>query len=244
MPKVFLSPSTQEWNQYATEGNEELYMNRLADKMEPYLRSSGIIFVRNDPERNVNGAIQDSNADYYDVHFALHSNAAPQNLAGRLRGIDVYFAPKSRYSENLANITANNLKSIYPLPEKVRALPTDYLGEVLRTKAVAVLCELGYHDNYADEAWLKNNLESIARNLVRSLCDYFGIPFISPIPVRRGTVRTNGGGLNIRSYPSLEGRIIGSAPNGASLTITGEINGWYVVNYNGITGYSKSDFIS
>ena len=62
MPKVFLSPSTQEWNQYATEGNEELYMNLLADRMEPYLRSCGISFVRNDPVRNVTGAIADSNA--------------------------------------------------------------------------------------------------------------------------------------------------------------------------------------
>ena len=89
MPKIFLSPSTQEWNQYATSGNEELYMNYLADRMEPYLRSSGISFVRNDPARNVNGAIQDSNAAYYDVHLALHSNAAPDNLKGRLRGIDI-----------------------------------------------------------------------------------------------------------------------------------------------------------
>lgn len=53
MPKVFLSPSTQEWNEYVTGGNEEQYMNLLADKMEPYLRSSGITYVRNDPDRNV-----------------------------------------------------------------------------------------------------------------------------------------------------------------------------------------------
>ena len=46
MPKVFLSPSTQEFNQYATEGNEELYMNRIADRMEPYLRASGIQYVK------------------------------------------------------------------------------------------------------------------------------------------------------------------------------------------------------
>ena len=179
MPKVFLSPSTQEWNSYATEGNEELYMNLLADRIEPYLRSCGISYVRNDPVRNVTGAIADSNAGNYDVHLALHSNAAPEKLAGKLRGIDIYFAPKSSQSEKLANIIANNLKAIYPLPDKVRALPTNSLGEVLRTKAVAVLCELGYHDNYADEAWLKNNLEAIARNIVNSLCDYFGIPFIS-----------------------------------------------------------------
>lgn len=243
MPKVFLSPSTQEWNQYATDGNEELYMNLLADRLEPYLRSCGIRFVRNDPERNVQGAIADSNAGTYDVHLALHSNAAPESLAGKLRGIDIYFAPSSQSSERLANIIANNLKSIYPLPDKVRAVPTYTLGEVLRTKAVAVLCEIGYHDNFADEAWLKSNLENIARNIARSLCDYFGIPFVQPSAVRWGTVETDGSGLNIRSYPSLSGKIIGSMPDGASVMISGETGNWYVVSFDQITGYSSKDYI-
>lgn len=244
MPKVFLSPSTQEWNQYATEGNEELYMNLLADRIEPYLRSSGISFVRNDPARNVAGAIYDSNLSYYDVHLDLHTNAAPEQLAGKLRGIDVYFAPNRDDSERLANIMANNLRYIYPLPDKVRALPTSTLGEVLRTRAVSVLAELGYHDNYADEAWLKNNLESIARNIVTSLCDYFGIPFVPAGAVRTGTVTTDGSNLNIRSYPDLSGKIIGSMPDGAAVTINGETNGWYVVSYNGTIGYSSSRFIT
>lgn len=244
MPKVFLSPSTQEWNPYATEGNEELYMNLIADRMEPYLRASGIQYVRNDPDRNVSGAIRDSNSAYYDVHLALHSNAAPERLSGRLRGIDIYFAPRSYDSERLANIIANNLKSIYPLPEKSNAVPTSSLGEVLQTNAVAVLCELGYHDNYADEAWIKSNLEVIAKNLVQSLCDYFGIPFILPSAVRWGTVITDGSGLNIRSYPSTSGKIIGTVPNGATVMINGETNGWYVISYNGIIGYSSSEFIT
>lgn len=243
MPKVFLSPSTQEWNSYATEGNEELYMNLLADRMEPYFRSSGIVFVRNDPARNVQGAIADSNANYYDVHLALHSNAAPESLAGKLRGIDIYFAPASADSEKLANIIANNLKSIYPIPDKVRAVPTNSLGEVLRTKAVAVLCELGYHDNYADEMWLKNNLETIARNIVRSLCDYFGIPFILPTAVQWGTVVTDGSNLNIRDYPSTSAKIVGVIPDGATVMISGQTDGWYVVGYNQIVGYAKSDYI-
>lgn len=243
MPKIFLSPSTQEWNKYATEGNEELYMNLLADRMEPYLRSSGIAFVRNDPDRNVQGAIQDSNAGEYDVHLALHSNAAPERLAGKLRGVDIYFAPNSVDSEKLANIIANNMKSIYPLPDKVRAVPTYNLGEVLQTKAVAVLCELGYHDNYADEAWLKNNLELIARNIVRSLCDYFGIPFITPSAIQYGQVTTDGSNLNIRDYPSMEGAIIGKIPNNAAVLINGETGNWYVVSYKDIIGYASKDYI-
>lgn len=243
MPKVFLSPSTQEWNKYATEGNEQLYMNLLADRLEPYLRSSGISYVRNDPDRNVQGAIADSNAGYFDVHLALHSNAAPEQLAGKLRGIDIYFAPGSSDSERLADIIANGLRSVYPLPDKVRAVPTYELGEVLRTRAVAVLCELGYHDNYADEAWLKNNLEAIARNLVISLCDYFGIPFIPPTAIRFGMVATGGANLNIRALPSLSGAVIGKIPNNAAMLITGEYNGWYVVSYDDIVGYASSEFI-
>ena len=51
MPSVFLSPSTQEWNAYTGGGTEEEYMNLLADRMEPYLRSSGISYVRNCPDK-------------------------------------------------------------------------------------------------------------------------------------------------------------------------------------------------
>ena len=244
MPKIFLSPSTQEWNQYVTGGNEEEYMNLLADRMEPYLRSSGITYVRNDPSRNVVGAISDSNAGNFDVHLALHSNAAPERLAGKLRGIDIYFSPSSYDSERLATIIANNIKSIYPLPDKTRAVPTTSLGEVTQTRAVAVLCELGYHDNVEDVTWLKNNLEAIAANLVQSLCDYFGIPLVKAGPVFNGIVAAGGSNLNIRDYPSTGGQIIGSIPDGARLTIYGDVgNGWYVVHYNGVTGYASSQFI-
>lgn len=180
MPSVFLSPSTQEFNNYVIGGTEEQYMNYLADEMEPYLTASGIQFVRNDPDRQFTGAINDSNQGNYDVHLALHTNAAPENLKGKLRGIDVYYAPRSQDSKRLAEIIANNLESIYPLPDKSRALPTDTLSEVLKTRAVAVLAEIGYHDNYSDAIWLRDNLQLIAMNLVQSLCDYFGIPFVMP----------------------------------------------------------------
>lgn len=244
MPSVFLSPSTQEWNPYVNGGNEELYMNQVADRMEPYLRSSGIIYRRNDPNRGAAGAIADSNAGNYDVHLALHSNAAPESLSGQLRGIDIYYSPASKESEELATIIANNFKTIYPLPDKSNARPTNSLGEVTRTNAVAVLCEIGYHDNVQDAAWIKNNLNAIAVNLVESLCDYFGIPFVNAGPVRTGIVTAGGSNLNIRSYPSMNGRIIGSVPDGAKVIVYGKTGDWYVIFYQGITGYVSGEFLS
>jgi len=243
MPSVFLSPSTQEWNPYVNGGNEEQYMNIIADKMEPYLRSSGIEFGRNDPSRDVRGAISDSNAGSYDVHFALHSNAGGGQFAGKLRGIDVYYSPYSNLSRQLAQIVANNMEYIYPDPAKVNTLPTTSLGEVTRTKAVAILAELGYHDNPADAEWIKNNLDAIARGLVQALCDYFGIPFVETAPVRRGIVSTDGSNLNLRKYPSTDAAIIGSIPNGAAVSVYGQTGNWYVVRYNSTDGYAAADFI-
>jgi N-acetylmuramoyl-L-alanine amidase len=244
MPSVFLSPSTQEWNPYINGGNEEQQMNIIADAMEPYLRSSGITYGRNDPNRDVQGAISDSNSRYYDVHLALHSNAGGGQFAGKLTGIDIYYSPYSVQSEKLADIIVNNLKNIYPNPSKVNTLPTTSLGEVSRTKAVAVLCELGYHDNYDDAEWIKANTTPIARNLVQALCDYFGIPFVEATAPRNGIVATDGSNLNIRNLPSVGGAVIGVMPNRADVTVLGQTGNWYVVSYNGVTGYAAADYIN
>ncbi len=244
MPTIFLSPSTQEWNPYINGGNEELYMNLVADEMEPYLRSSGIKFDRNDRDRNVRGAIDDSNKKNYDVHFSLHSNAGGGEFSGKLTGVDVYYSPFSTESERLATIVANNMKNVYPDPTDVIILPTTSLGEVTQTRAVAILAELGYHDNVSDEAWIKANIKPIAISLVQALADYFGIPFVEATPPRNGTVTTDGSNLNIRSLPSIAGSVIGSMPFNSSVIVLGDTGEWYVVDYNGTVGYSSKDFIS
>lgn len=244
MPTLFLSPSTQEFNPYVGGGNEEYYMNVIADEMIPYLRSSGIQYTRNDPEGNVTQSINQSNAGNYDLHLALHSNAAPESLSGLLRGTDVYYYPGSENSMRAAEIIAANFKKIYPNPDDVKAVPTTDLSELSRTRAPALLIEIAYHDNPEDADWIRNNTEEIARNLVQSLTEYFGIPFISPQPEQQGIVDIQSGSVNIRSKPSRTASIVSTAPKGAQLTVLGKWQDWYVVNYNGNVGYVLSNFIT
>lgn len=244
MPYLFLSPSTQEFNPYVTTGNEEYWMNLLADRMEPYLLASGIGFSRNDPEKNAAAAIAQSNQGDYDFHLALHSNAAPPSSAGTFRGIDIYYYPTSADGLRMANILVDNLKPIYPLPEQVRALPTRSIGEVRRTEAPSVLAELGYHDNPEDAAWIEANLDAIARALVLGVTEYFGVPFIEPTPMRRGQVTVQSGRLNIRALPTTASAILTTAANGDMLNIYGENGNWYSVGYNGITGFANAAFVT
>ena len=244
MPKIYLSPSTQEGNAYVTgSGSEEYWMNRLADAMVPYLRSNGIQYTRNTPDMTAGSSIRQANQGQYDFYLALHSNgAAPQNY-GQVRGIIAFYYPTSAKGQEAAEIFADNLKDIYPLPDRVRTQGTTSLGEVRDSKFPAVLLEIGYHDNYADATWVQDNLAQIAQNLVLSLTEYFGLPFIWPIDPYDARVSVGSGTLNLRSRPDQGAPVIANMPNGAAVRVFGHWNGWDVVHYGDAVGYAASRYL-
>lgn len=180
MPKVYLSPSLQEFNPYVDGGNEEYYMNLIADAMEPYLIASGIEFERNKPDMSLSQAIADSNSSGSDLHLAIHSNAAPPNLSGQLTGADIYYYPSSTNGKRFSDIVKNNYSSVYREPQNIDTIPTTSLAEVRRTSAPAALIEVAYHDNPTEAQWIRDNINKIGENLARSVAEYFGVPFVTP----------------------------------------------------------------
>ncbi|MCI2057292.1 MAG: N-acetylmuramoyl-L-alanine amidase [Oscillibacter sp.] len=245
MPIIYLSPSTQDWNAYVTgSGSEEYNMNLLADAMTPYLLSNGIQFKRNTPDMTAASSIKQANQGYYDFYLALHSNASGEGNYGQNRGIIAFYYPGSTEGKRAADLFVKNLKDIYPLPSKVRAQSTTSLGEVRQPNFPAVLLEIGYHDNYADATWVENNMDAIAQKLVLSLTQFFSLPFIWPMTPKTGTVTIDYGTLNLRAYPSDTGTVLANMPAGATVTVYGEWQGWYVVHYGIYVGYAAAAYIS
>ena len=237
MPDVYLSPSTQDYNPYIIGGSEKYYMNLLADAMEPYLSSSGISYGRNAPNGNAAAAVARGNRGNYRLYLALHSNAAPEIYEGMLRGPDVYYYPTSAQGKRAAEIIANGLREIYPEPELVNTRTSTTLLELKRSKAPAVYLELAYHDNEQDARWIADNIDAIAENLVISIADFLGVPYYPPIFPAEGTVRTQGGVLNVRRAPNMTSAVIGTLPNGRTVKIIGALNGWYAIEFKNTTGY-------
>ncbi len=248
MPSIYLSPSTQEYNIYnGDDKSEEYYMNLIADAMEPYLYATGIDFVRNDPQKNVSNSIAQSNAGNYDLHLALHSNASPENIAGKLRGADFYYYTRSLVGKEAASTLADNFQNIYPDPELVKIMPTTGLAEVTRTKAPTVLVEIAYHDNPEDADWIRGNIDAIARNLVQGLSEHFGLLFVTPnegYEYTTGIVITDEGRLNIRERPTTNANVIAQAPKGAQLRVFCKSGSWYVVEYNGTLGFAFAPYVA
>lgn len=244
MPIIYLSPSTQESNYYVTGGTEEQYMNLLADRMIPYLDASGIRYTRNTPEMTAASSIAASNRGQYDLHLALHSNAASPERYGEVRGSIVFYYPGSPNGQRAAEIIADGLKAIYPLPNLVSVRPTTTIGEVTRVRAPSVFLELAFHDNEQDALWIQSNLDAVARNLVLSLTEYFNIPFFSSSLNRTGIVDVSWGVLNVRSHPNTGAAILAQAPDGARLMLVNRTQGWYLVNFDGIIGYAMGQYIT
>ena len=244
MPIIYLSPSTQEWNEYVTgSGSEEYNMNLLADALEPYLLANGIQYRRNSPDMTAASSIREANSGWYDFYLALHSNGAPEGRSGQERGIIAFYYPGSSEGQRGAELIAEQRRQIYPLPNKVTTRATTTLGEVRQPRFPAVLVEIGYHDNYADATWVEGHMDAIAQQLARALTEFFGLPFIYPMPPVEGTVTVSYGTLNLRSYPSSTGTILANMPDGAAVTVFGEWEGWYVVHYGDYVGYAAAAYI-
>ena len=244
MPIIYLSPSTQEYNTYATgSGSEEYHMNLLADALTPYLLSNGIRYARNTPDMTAAASIRQANAGEYDLYLALHSNASGEGHYGENRGIIAFYYPGSAEGRRAAELFAQQLREVYPLPNRVRIQSTTALGEVRQPHFPAVLLEIGYHDNYADAAWLESHMDAAAQSIARGLTELFSLPFLWPQEVRWGTVAVAGGTLNLRAYPAQTGAVLAALPGGATVAVYGQWEGWYLVHWEGWVGYAAAAYI-
>ena len=243
MPRIYLSPSTQEYNLYHGGGNEEYYMNLIADALVPWLLANSIRYTRNTPDMTAASSIQQSKESTYDFYLSLHSNAAPEGKEGTLRGAEVYYSPRSRNGRRAAEIIAANLREIYPYPEWVRTVPTLRLGEVTKTIPPAALIEFAYHDNEEDADWIRENIQPIAVNVAQSMAEYFFLPFSQAVSPQIGTVATAWGNLNLRQRPFSDARIIGRLPKGSPVTVYGKWEGWYTVKAGGQLGYVSAAYV-
>lgn len=239
MASVYLSPSTQEYNLYYDgKGSEEYYMNLIADDLQADLTSAGAEVFRNSPKMTASQSASQSNERDHSLHLAIHSNAAGSGNAGNVKGVDVYYYATSEKGKSAAEIIAKDFRSIYPDPSLVRTLPNTTFAELKRTKAPAVLIEVGYHDNPSDAEWIRSNVGLIAANLSESVLEFLGTK-----RSETGIVKTAGSRLNIRKGPSTDTEIIGKIPNGGVMNVILNGGDWLEIEYNGVKGFVYSHYV-
>ena len=192
-PKVYLSPAMHRANPcvYPRPDGKQCYEalenNEYIDILEPILNRCGIETKRGYRRTPMNGDngdtimrqnVWESNAWGADVHYVSHTNASSN---GKAQGCHPMYYTYSKNGKKLGEIMVKYRKQIYPRTVKLVARSDPY--ELQKTNAVAFYEEHAFHDNMEDATWFHTHMEEIAESAAKGLCEYFGIPYVEPVPV-------------------------------------------------------------
>ena len=192
-PKVYLSPDMHMANPcvYPRPDGKQCYEalenNEYIDILEPILNRCGIETKRGYRRTPMNGDngdaimkqnVRESNAWGADVHYVSHTNASSN---GKAQGCHPMYYTYSKNGKKLGEIMVKYRKQIYP--RTVKLVARSDLYELKKTNAVAFYEEHAFHDNMEDATWFHTHMEEIAESAAKGLCEYFGIPYVEPVPV-------------------------------------------------------------
>lgn len=173
MKSIYISPSTQEKNVNRKYNYiEELYCNKVADKVIKILSDYQIKIYRNKPEWSLSQVIEDSNNKKADIHFAIHTNA------GGGEGVEGFYWKKDSEGYKFIKMVYDDISKISPF--KARYLKTGknfygvnkHMAEVAKTTSQAGLIEIAYHDSIIAVEWLLENIDLISKTIANSIIKY------------------------------------------------------------------------
>lgn len=174
--KIYLSPSMQQHNIYATNStNEMVQCNRIAEYAETALKRCGFEVKRAKQGQLMNTSIKESNDWGADLHIPIHTNANNGNCGGTL--VMVY----SNEEKNMkpARYIYSNVQSVTPGKTEYGIKVNKELSELNSTKAIAVYIECDFHDNKEIAEWIIDNVKTIGEAICKGICEYANTPYIS-----------------------------------------------------------------
>ena len=177
--KIALSPEDRSSNTYHPQAlyqgrstNEHEQMCRCADLLEKELLRCGFA-VKNMQYGNMYDRVADGNVWGADLYIALHTNGFDGTVAGTR--VHCYPSDKSR---KIGKLIQDRIAPLSP-GKSEKLVESSGLYELKATKMAAVLPEFGFHDNLTEAQWLIDNMETIAAETAKAVCDYFGVAYVA-----------------------------------------------------------------
>ncbi len=171
--KVYISPSNQEANLYATGGtNEKEQCHKIARACYNYLKSKGLD-VKCTYNDNMYERVRESNTFGADVHLAIHTNATVNhNVTG---GTQILLYSLTGERKKVGEAVLNRLAPVTPgkSAEKLIEKPSFY--EINSATGITVYCECEFHDTKEGSDFIIKNTKLIGEAIAKGICDYYGI---------------------------------------------------------------------
>ncbi len=171
--KIYISPSNQQGNLYATGNtNEKAQCHKIAKACVKLLEENGFQ-VMCSYNNDMYERVKESNVFGADMHVAIHTNAtAKHKVTG---GTQILLYSLSGERKKAGQTVLNRLSPLTPgkSAEKLIAKPDFY--ECNSTKALAIYCECEFHDTKEGSDFIIKNTTEIGEAIAKGICDYYGV---------------------------------------------------------------------
>ena len=177
--KIYISPSNQSANLYATGNtNEKVQCHKIAKACVAFLKEHGFD-VMCTYDDDMYKRVRESNAFDADIHLAIHTNAtAKHNVTGGTQ-ILLYNTSGERYKAAKAVFDRLSPITVGKSAEKIYAKPEFY--EINSAKGITIYCECEFHDTKEGSDFIIKNTTAIGEAIAKGICDYYGVKIKTPV---------------------------------------------------------------
>lgn len=177
--KIYLSPSSQVENLYATGGtNEQVQCRKIAAACEAYLKKAGFE-VKNGSYGTMYTRTDESNKWGADLHVPIHTNAFNGKITG---GTQIYMTKLTGEHKKVGQAVLNRLVPLTPGNSHEKLIQNNEFYEINYANAITVYCECEFHDTKAGADYIRNNVTKIGEAIAKGICDYYGVKVVTETP--------------------------------------------------------------
>lgn len=173
--KIYLSPSSQNENAYATGGTtEQIECREISEACAVFLRKYGFL-VKNANYGTMYTRIAESDKWGADLHVAIHTNAtAKHNVTG---GTQIYLYKLKDEHKKVGQAVLNRLAPLTPGKSAEKLKQNSSFYEIKEADAITVYVECEFHDTKEGSDFIRSHTTEIGEAIAKGICDYYGVKF-------------------------------------------------------------------
>ena len=175
--KIYLSPSNQGGNKYASGStNEMAQCDKIAKAAQTALKRCGFEVKVGKSGDTMQNRCNESDAFKSDIHMPVHTNAFDAKTTG---GTLVMLYKNTTEHNKAGKALLDAVGKISPGKDYALRYRTD-LYELSAPAAMSLYLEVEFHDTKTGSDWIRNNINNIGEAIAKGMCNYFKVTYKAP----------------------------------------------------------------
>ena len=182
--KIYLSPSNQGGNKYASGStNEMAQCDKIAKAAQTALKRCGFEVKVGKSGDTMQNRCNESDAFKSDIHMPVHTNAFDAKTTG---GTLVMLYKNTTEHNKAGKALLDAVGKISPGKDYALRYRTD-LYELSAPAAMSLYLEVEFHDTKTGSDWIRNNINNIGEAIAKGMCNYFKVTYKAPTASSQNT---------------------------------------------------------